>query len=132
MKTAITAGRQPAFNFAVGKWGNGLAMRLGKDAQHALGVIQGDRLQGKFSAEGGETILTLRLARAARPRYTLTQLLAGCSSAKRPSEAWLDRAPVGREAGERAAVKRAPLKQESRKKAASAPAKRSGKTAAGK
>lgn len=132
MKTAITTGRQPAFNFAVGKWGNGLAMRLGKEAQHALGVTQGDRLQGKFSAEGGETILTLRLAKAARPRYTLTQLLAGCSSAKRPNEAWLDRAPVGREAGKRETLKPASLKQASAKKVSSTPAKRVGKAAGGK
>ena len=102
-------------------------MRLGKEAQHALGVTQGDRLQGKFSAEGGETILTLRLAKAARPRYTLTQLLAGCSSAKRPNEAWLDRAPVGREAG-----KRETLKPASAKKVSSTPAKRGGKAAGGK
>ena len=40
----------------------------------------------------------LELAKAAKPRYTLKQLLASCSSAARPDEPWLDRVPMGREA----------------------------------
>ena len=99
MKAETVRARSQNFDFSVGKWGNGLAMRLGKDAQRALGVSSGDRLQGKLSANDGETILTLKLAKTVKPRYTLKQLMAGVTQANRHTEAWLDRSPVGREAG---------------------------------
>lgn len=73
-------------------------MRLGREAQRVFGLRQGDRLRGEISVVGGHVTLTLKLAKAAKPRYTLMQLLAGCSRAARPSEPWLDRVPLGREA----------------------------------
>ena len=97
MKSAISPKRPRTFVFSLGKWGNGLTMRLGCEAQRMLGLQQGDRLRGEISVVGGDLTLTLKLTKAAKPRYTLTQLLAGCASAARPSEPWLNRAPMGRE-----------------------------------
>lgn len=110
MKAATMQLPQQALDFSVGKWGNGLAMRLGKEAQRTFGVSPGDRLQGTFSASNGETILTLKVAKATKPRYTLKQLLAGCTSSNRHAEVWLDRTPAGREAGA-AAPAAAPAKR---------------------
>ena len=98
MKSANSPKRPWPFGFSLGKWGNGLTMRLGREAQRMFGLRRGDRLRGEILVQGGDVTLTLKLTKAAKPRYTLTQLLAGCSSAARPREPWLDRAPMGREA----------------------------------
>ena len=97
MKPAVPPQAPQPFDFSVGKWGNGLAMRLGREAQRVFGLRQGDRLRGQFSTTGDEVTLTLKRAGAPKPRYTLEQLLAGCTRAARPHETWLNPAPQGRE-----------------------------------
>ena len=48
MKIAIPPERSQPFDFSVGKWGNGLAMRLGREAQRVFCLRQGDRYAVNF------------------------------------------------------------------------------------
>ena len=81
---------------SVGKWGNSLAMRLGKDIERSVGLASGDRLDVEFSTDGDTTVLRLRKTKPVH-RYTLDELLAGCDSGKRPDDAWAGLTPTGRE-----------------------------------
>lgn len=81
---------------SIGKWGNSLAMRLGRDIERAAGLAGGDRLDVQYSVDGETVVLRMRKARPNR-RYTLDELLAGCEKSGRPDDAWAGLAPAGRE-----------------------------------
>jgi antitoxin MazE len=76
----------------VGRWGANLAVRLPRDAAAAAGFTTGTAVD--VEARRGEVVI-----RAARPRYTLSELLEGSSpEAMREAFQWGD--DVGRESVE--------------------------------
>ncbi|MDP1606202.1 MAG: hypothetical protein Q8L93_06125 [Rhodocyclaceae bacterium] len=81
---------------SIGKWGNSLAMRLGRDIERATGLAGGDRIDVQYSVEGETVTLRMQKAKPHR-RYTLEELLAGCNAGQRPDDAWAGLAPSGRE-----------------------------------
>ena len=79
---------------SVQKWGNSAAVRLPTELLGILKVTLGDKLSVKVQPEGV-------LLKAARPSYTLADLLAQCDlTAAEPADmaAWSQIKPVGREA----------------------------------
>lgn len=79
---------------SVQKWGNSAAVRLPTELLGLLKVTLGDKLSVTVQPEGV-------LLRAARPAYSLTELVAQCDpSAPEPADlaAWSSVKPVGREA----------------------------------
>lgn len=79
---------------SVQKWGNSAAVRLPTELLGMLKVSLGDKLSVNVQPEGV-------LLKAARPKYSLAELVAQCdTSAPEPAEmaAWSNVKPVGREA----------------------------------
>ncbi|OEZ52833.1 antitoxin ChpS [Janthinobacterium sp. HH103] len=79
---------------SVQKWGNSAAVRLPTELLGMLKVTLGDKLSVNVQAEGV-------LLKAARPSYSLVDLLAQCDfSAAEPADmaVWSQIKPVGREA----------------------------------
>lgn len=79
---------------SVQKWGNSAAVRLPTELLGILKVTLGDKLSVNVQADGV-------LLRAARPSYSLADLVAQCdSSSPEPADmaAWAGVKPVGREA----------------------------------
>ncbi|QYF92526.1 PbsX family transcriptional regulator [Massilia sp. PAMC28688] len=79
---------------SVQKWGNSAAVRLPTELLALLKVTLGDKLSVNVQPEGV-------LLKAARPSYSLAELVAQCNlSAPEPSDmaAWSHVQPVGREA----------------------------------
>lgn len=79
---------------SVQKWGNSAAVRLPTELLGMLKVSLGDRLSVNVQPEGV-------LLKAARPPYSLADLVAQCDpTAPQPDDlaAWADVKPVGREA----------------------------------
>jgi len=79
---------------SVQKWGNSAAVRLPTELLGILKVTLGDKLSVNVQPDGV-------LIKAARPAYSLDELVAQCDpSAPEPAdmEAWADLKPVGREA----------------------------------
>ncbi|HWK45636.1 MAG TPA: AbrB/MazE/SpoVT family DNA-binding domain-containing protein [Stellaceae bacterium] len=52
------------------RWGNSLGLRIPKDIAAKVGLAEGARVE--IEADGDRVVIT-----AARPRYTLDELLAG-------------------------------------------------------
>lgn len=73
----------------IAKWGNSLAVRLPRQVAEAAGLGEG----ATVDLEVGDGVIRLT---AARPRYTLEELLAGITPENLPSEI-LDDGPHGRE-----------------------------------
>jgi antitoxin ChpS len=79
---------------SVQKWGNSAAVRLPTELLGMLKVTLGDKLSVNVQSEGV-------LLKAARPSYSLADLVAQCAlSAAEPADmaAWSQVKPVGREA----------------------------------
>lgn len=79
---------------SVQKWGNSAAVRLPTELLGLLNVKPGDKLCVKVQPDGV-------LLKAARPAYSLAELVAQCDpSAPEPADMadWLNMKPVGREA----------------------------------
>jgi len=79
---------------SVQKWGNSAAVRLPTELLGMLKVSLGDKLSVNVQPEGV-------LLKAARPKYSLSDLVAQCdTSAPEPADmaAWGNVKPVGREA----------------------------------
>lgn len=79
---------------SVQKWGNSAAVRLPTELLGMLKVTLGDKLSVKVQPDGV-------LLKAARPSYSLADLVAQCDlSAPEPADlaAWSRVKPVGREA----------------------------------
>lgn len=77
----------------IAKWGNSLGLRLPRALADRLGLAPGRAVEVR--AEGDRLVVE-----AARPRYTLDELLAQCD-AKAPlgkgDRAWVQSPPKGRE-----------------------------------
>lgn len=79
---------------SVQKWGNSAAVRLPTELLGLLKVSLGDKLSVNVQPEGV-------LLKAARPSYSLAELVAQCdTSAPEPADmaVWANVKPVGREA----------------------------------
>lgn len=79
---------------SVQKWGNSAAVRLPTELLGMLKVTLGDKLSVNVQPDGV-------LLKAARPSYSLLDLVAQCDQkAPQPEDlaAWADLKPVGREA----------------------------------
>ncbi len=79
---------------SIQKWGNSAAVRLPTELLGLLKVSLGDRLSVNVQPDGV-------LLKAARPVYSLADLLAQCDlTAAEPADmsAWSSMKPVGREA----------------------------------
>lgn len=69
----------------VARWGNSLAVRLPRQVTDAAGLVEGSAIDVAVD-EGG----TVRI-RAARPKYTLEELLAPITPENIPDEIFDDR-----------------------------------------
>jgi antitoxin ChpS len=79
---------------SIQKWGNSAAVRLPTELLGMLKVSLGDKLSVNVLPEGV-------LLKAARPSYSLAELVAQCdTAAPEPADmaAWNNAKPVGREA----------------------------------
>ena len=79
---------------SIQKWGNSAAVRLPTELLGILKVALGDKLSVNVQPDGV-------LLKAARPSYSLTELVAQCdSTAPEPADmaAWHNTKPMGREA----------------------------------
>ncbi|MBB3118937.1 AbrB/MazE/SpoVT family DNA-binding domain-containing protein [Pseudoduganella violacea] len=79
---------------SIQKWGNSAAVRLPTELLGLMKVSLGDKLSVNVLPEGV-------LLKAARPSYSLAELVAQCDSkAAEPADlaAWHEAKPVGREA----------------------------------
>lgn len=72
----------------ISKWGNSLAIRLPKAVIESLRVREGEAVELDINAD------TL-VIRAARPRYTLEELIAGITPDNQPEI--IEFSPVGKE-----------------------------------
>lgn len=79
---------------SIQKWGNSAAVRLPTELLRMLKVSMGDKLSVNLQPDGV-------LLKAARPSYSLEELVAQCDpKAAEPEDmaAWSNMKPVGREA----------------------------------
>ena len=77
----------------IAKWGNSLGLRLPRALADRLGLAPGQAVE--VSAEGNRLVVE-----AARPRYTLDELLAQCdpkAPLNKEDRAWTNSPPAGRE-----------------------------------
>ncbi len=73
----------------VAKWGNSLAVRLPRNVSQAAGLVEGSAIE--IAVDDGVVVI-----RAARPKYTLTDLIKGITPENLHEEI-LDDAPRGEE-----------------------------------
>lgn len=86
--------QEESMKLNIQKWGNSAAVRLPSAMLAQLGVKIGDAFTVDVSAQ--QAVL-----RAAKPHYTLDELLAQCNPAAElttQEREWLDAPPVGNEA----------------------------------